>query len=354
MSIDSEVLNSKPVHLLCDMYAAEYKSQSLAHMRDPAPSILNALGACAGFAAQVAVWHELVLPAKRNPGDFLVYLTTKSHETFFFGEAINQFLFSATRDRVSFLSLAAATLSNASELLDIRELTGHVARSVGQESFGRPRVPPSVDLPELPRIALTRTWGKATRILQGHRHAEWPALLGAAAYNIVNSNRRFLAPPVAFKILLEAAVPMSKLDPATVEQSGVPTPSLANWSWRALRPENNQEIVTEVHAAMPAHPSKLSAPPLVIGQPKIAFLNLCGASCEATAAEDQAKIGGLFQGNVEVATFPVPTCDVLCPLLRFRAIGQDRRTGIVSSQPDPGKQGPRGCHRIGGPAVAHF
>jgi len=50
--------------------------------------MLNALGACAGFAAQVAVWRELVLPTKRNPGDFLVYVS-KSHDLFFFGEAIN-------------------------------------------------------------------------------------------------------------------------------------------------------------------------------------------------------------------------------------------------------------------------
>jgi hypothetical protein len=154
MSIDAEVLNSRPVDLLCGMYAAEYSSQSLASMRDPAPSMLNALGACAGFAAQVAVWRELVLPTSRNPGDFLVYVTMKSHEILFFGEAINQFLFSTMPDRLSFLSLAAGTLSNASELLDIGELAAHVARSVSTESFGRPRVPPVVDLPGLPLAQL--------------------------------------------------------------------------------------------------------------------------------------------------------------------------------------------------------
>jgi hypothetical protein len=83
MSIDAEVLNSESVDMLCGMYATEYTSQSLVRMRDPVPSMLNALGACAGFAAQVAVWRTLVLPTGRNPGDFFVYVgnRTKSYST---------------------------------------------------------------------------------------------------------------------------------------------------------------------------------------------------------------------------------------------------------------------------------
>jgi hypothetical protein len=159
MSIDAEVLNSEPAHLLSSMYATEYPPRSLPRERSPVPSMLNALGACAGFAAQVAVWRELVLPTKRNPGDFFVYAITKSRETFFFGEAINLFLSSMMPDRMSFLSLAATGVSNVSELLDIGELATHVSRTLGTEAFGRPRVPPSVKVPELPRGA--RTWGKA-------------------------------------------------------------------------------------------------------------------------------------------------------------------------------------------------
>jgi hypothetical protein len=85
MSIDADVLNSEPAHLLSSMYATEYPPQSLPREPSPVPSMLNALGACAGFAAQVAVWRELVLPTKRNPGEFFVYAITKSRETFFFG-----------------------------------------------------------------------------------------------------------------------------------------------------------------------------------------------------------------------------------------------------------------------------
>ena len=311
MSIDAEVLNSEPAHLLSSMYATEYPPQSLLRERSPVPSMLNAVGACAGFAAQVAVWRELVLPTERNPGDFFVYAITKSRETFFFGEAINLFLSSMMPDRVSFLSLAATGLSNVSELLDIGELASHVSRTLGTDAFGRPRVPPSVKVPELPRGALTRTWGRAAHVLRDCRPAEWPALLGAAAYNIVRANRKQLAPPLALRVLFEAAVPMSKVNPASVAQSGVPPPILTEWSMRAVRPDSAREILSEVRHAMPVMPSESSTEGRVIAEPRIAFLNLAGESCKAMIAEDRAEIGGLFHGKVEVATAPAPTCDVL-------------------------------------------
>jgi hypothetical protein len=79
---------------------------------------------------------------------------------------------------------------------------------------------------------------------------------------------------------------------------------------RALRPENNQTIVAEVRAVMPAMPAGIATQPPVIDQPRIAFVNLAGTSCATIAAEDRAVIGELFGRNVQVTTVPVP-CDVL-------------------------------------------
>ncbi len=285
------------------------------------------MGACAGFAAQVAVWRELILPRNRNPGDFLVgFATPQSSEILCFGEAINQFLFSTGRDRLSFLSLAAVGLTNASQLPDIGELLRHVSQSIGTDSFGTPRVLPVVKLSELPRAALARTWGKTAQILESSRPSEWPALLGATVHTVTRANRKLLAPQIALKIALEAAAPMSKLNPATVESSGVPAPSFVNWSQRALLPENNQAIVAEVRAAMPAMPVWGATTPLVIDDPEIAFVNLAGESCAAIAAEDRAVIGELFGRNVQVATVPV-SCDVLFLYCSFKSSG-----GIVGQQ----------------------
>lgn len=321
MGIDADVMRSQPVRLLCDMYAAEYGSAPNGSASTQVPAILNAVGACAGFAAQIAVWRELVLPKKRNPGDFLVYATTKSHDIFFFGEAINQFLFSTAPDRLSFLSLPAGTLPNASELPNIGELMGHVTRSIGSDDFGRPRVPPSIDLPELPRTALARTWHKTMQILNARPPPEWPALLGAVAYIVIDANRRSLVPAVGVQILLEAAGPMSKVNPATVAHSGVPAPSFAKWSMRALKPENNQTIVAEVRAAMPTRPPRIAAPPVIIDHPMIAFLNLAGTGCTTIAAEDRTLIGELFGRNAQVTTVPVQ-CDVMFLYCSFEPSGK--------------------------------
>jgi hypothetical protein len=139
MTIDRDFISSQVVQSLCQMYAAEYTPQSLFFQKTASiPAMLNAVGACAGFAAQVAVWRELVLPRNKNPGEFLVYANTKSKETFFLGEAINQFLFATPPDRLSFLSVAGAALSSPSELLDIAELARHVGRSLGTEGLDGP------------------------------------------------------------------------------------------------------------------------------------------------------------------------------------------------------------------------
>jgi hypothetical protein len=147
-------------------------------------------------------------------------------------------------------------------------------------------------------------------------------VLGAVALNIIGTNRKALAPPVAIRILLEAAVPISRLDPATVEQSGVRIRSVTEWSMRALQPEHQQEIVAEVRRAMPARPQTRSVSPSAISQPTIAFLNLCGGNCEAIVAQDQAEIGALFQGRVQKASATAPRCDVLFLYCELDATGK--------------------------------
>jgi hypothetical protein len=211
---------------------------------------------------------------------------------------------------MSFLTLAAATLSNATELPDIPELARHVVDSIGKQTFGHPRVPGSVALPELPRAALSRTWGEVAQILSRCRAAEWPALLGAAAYNLVSANRRTVPPPVALKVLLEAAVPMSRLDPATVEQSGIPAPLLTGWNMRAFRAEGQPVILARVRDVMPMRPERISGKQPVLTQPKIAFLIMAGPGWDVMIGKDSDEIGGLFHGRVQVTTL-VPDCDIL-------------------------------------------
>jgi hypothetical protein len=309
MSIDQNVLNSEPVNLLGRMYADEYAARSGAP--DQIPSMLNAVGACAGFAAQIAVWRELISPALRDPGDFLILATTKSGSNYLFGDSLNLFLFATMADRLSFLSLAAGSLRNASELPDLGELARHVATSIGSDQFGHPRLPSGIHVPELPHAALTKTWKKAARILQNcrdFRAGEWPALLGAVAKNLIDANPEVF-PASAVKILLEAAVPISKLDPAMVEDSGIPAPKFSNWSHRAIRPENHREIVDEVRAVMPPMPPRILA--RAIADPIIGFANLAGEHYETIVSKDRISLGRLFPGRDRFTTTSIPKCNIL-------------------------------------------
>jgi hypothetical protein len=254
------LLNSEPVEALCRLYAAEYPGRAGEARVPHVPLMLNALGACAGFAAQVAVWRELILPQGRDPGEFLVHVTTTSNETFVLGEAVNLFLVVAMTDRLSFLGLAAANLASASELPDISELARHVAGTLGDPRFGHPRLPASIDVPELPRAGLAKTWANVALILEDRRAAEWPAFLGAAALHIVRASKASLPPPLALKVLLESAMPMSKLDPRTVEDAGFTVPPFGLWSQRALKPDQQPAITAEVRAVMPVQDPRPAAP----------------------------------------------------------------------------------------------
>jgi len=157
--------------------------------------------------------------------------------------------------------------------------------------------------------------------LRDHRPAEWPVLLGAAAYRMIYANRAQLPPPVAVRILLEAAVPMSKIDPATVAQSGIRMPPLTGWSMRAVQPDKQEPIMREVQSAMPVAPSVTATTPLAIAAPSIAFLNLGGPGFDAMAAKDQQEIGPLFGDKVQRATAPHLTCDVLFLYCAFEPSG---------------------------------
>ncbi|ODV40997.1 hypothetical protein AWV79_02450 [Cupriavidus sp. UYMMa02A] len=217
-----------------------------------------AIGACAGFSAQLAVWQALIQRLNRDPGDFLVHVNTKSNESFVYGESINQFLFVCPPDRLSFLSVAAGNLRSDQELPDIRELAAHVMRTVGTEEFGVPRYPAPDEIAELPRMALEKTFQIVAHYFQRDAYPteNWPALLGAIAFRIIDSKKHLLAPARAIRMLLESAVPMSKIDPSMVKgiNLGIDWRLADKWSSRARTIASVQaqaDLINEVRRAMP-------------------------------------------------------------------------------------------------------
>jgi hypothetical protein len=71
---------------------------------------------------------------------------------------------------------------------------------------------------KMPRAALEENWNLMQSELKVSRRepSEWPYDLAAAAQWQMVTGRESLALPLAASIVMEAAIPMSKIDPRTV------------------------------------------------------------------------------------------------------------------------------------------
>jgi hypothetical protein len=98
----------------------------------------------------------------------------------------------------------------------VTDIIRHCAATVGRDEFGIPRVP-DVHMPNLlPREAVSRFWPAARRKLAGKDPMSWPLHLAMAARSLIVSLKHAVRPDIAVQIVMEAAVPMSKIDPVSL------------------------------------------------------------------------------------------------------------------------------------------
>jgi hypothetical protein len=103
-------------------------------------------------------------------------------------------------------------------LPDIADIVGYAARTVGTATFGVPRLPAEHMPHQLPRVALQEHWALVREEFESSRRnpADWPYDLAYAGQWQMLTSRDRLGLPLAAKIIMEAAIPMSKVDPRTV------------------------------------------------------------------------------------------------------------------------------------------
>lgn len=185
-------------------------------------SVLCALGALAGYAAQQAIREVLVKPGKMTLDQAFVVIETRSGEVFFFGDLLNEIIV----DRHGFRGDGHASIwkvvsaggheAGAINLPDVTDVIKHCAATVGHEEFGLPRVP-DAHMPDiLPREAVSRFWAAARRKMAGTEPMSWPLHLATAAHTLIVALKDAIRPDIAVQIVMEAAVPMSKIDPVTL------------------------------------------------------------------------------------------------------------------------------------------
>lgn len=189
-------------------------------------SILCALGALAGYAAQQAIREQVVKPGKLTLDQAFVVIETRSGEVYFFGDLLNAIIVAKDGGKTGVRESGHASIwkivsdagyeAGAINLPDVMAVIKHCAATVGGPEFGIPRVPDAFMPLVLPREAVSRFWPAARHKLAGTEPMSWPLHLAMAAHKLIVDLKDTIRPDIAVQIVIEAAVPMSKIDPVTL------------------------------------------------------------------------------------------------------------------------------------------
>jgi hypothetical protein len=184
-------------------------------------TILTEIGALAGFAAQMSIRKSVIEPQQLDPSDVLAEIVTRNGEKFYFSDTLNWILFeNVTQPPYSIWAylLDVIQSNGRTRLPDIADIVGYAARTVGTDRFGVPRLSAEHMPHKLPRGALQEHWAPVREELEssGRSPADWPYDLAYAAQWQILTSRDRLGLPLAAKIVMEAAIPMSKVDPRSI------------------------------------------------------------------------------------------------------------------------------------------
>lgn len=194
-------------------------TKELRHADARCETILTAVGALAGFAAQHGIWEAVVKPGKMALQQAFVIVETRSGETYFFGDFLNNILATQKPQYLSVWKIVSATAKamGATELPDIVPMFKYCAETVGSPQFGFPNLPDGCTPSMLPRDALTRFWPQVLKMLRvGSDPLTCAVDVATAAEQLMLSMKDEIDPALAARIVMESAIPMSKVDPLTV------------------------------------------------------------------------------------------------------------------------------------------
>jgi hypothetical protein len=175
-------------------------------------SILGALGSLAGYSCQARVRAQARAQGLDEAALF-VRVEGVDGRVYFFGDALNKPL---AEDRYSVWGIAAggAQAAGCDDIPEPNEVFAHVARTVGSPEFGRPRLPEEHPMHDTPLNYVEAFWPKLfpmiSKFCPDPEH--WPILLGLAIQEIMSQGKNVLDPCLALKIVMECAVPMSKVN----------------------------------------------------------------------------------------------------------------------------------------------
>lgn len=178
-------------------------------------SLLCALGALAGYSCQANLRAQALEKGVPETAVFTV-VDTADGKKYFFGDPLNKVL-AESQYSVWSLAAGAAQQNGCSSLPDIAEIFGHVSKTVGGVEFGIPRIPDGHRPGDTPINYVKALWPKLLPTMKQfcQKPSEWPILFGLAVQETLDMSKGVIAPDLALKIIMESAIPMSKVDLAS-------------------------------------------------------------------------------------------------------------------------------------------
>ncbi len=178
-------------------------------------TLLTILGSLAGFSCQMSIREELARIGNAASARPFMVVTGADGKNYFFGDALNRPL-AESQWSVWSLAAGAAQHMGCEPLPDIKNIFEHVTQTVGGHRFGIPRVDEAHRASDLPINFVKTIWPKVLPVVEQFcdRPAEWPVLFGIAIQQALYLGKGIIEPHLALSIVMECAVPMSKIDPA--------------------------------------------------------------------------------------------------------------------------------------------
>jgi hypothetical protein len=178
-------------------------------------SLLCALGSLAGYACQANLRAQAQAKGLQETAAFQIVTTTDGRQ-YFFGDPLNNAL-AGSQYSVWGLAGGAAQHAGAKEFPDVNELFQHAASTVGGDQFGVPRIPENHRAGDRPINYLKALWPvlQPTVKLFCPTPVDWPILYGLAIQEAMDTAKTVIDPALAFRIVMESAIPMSKVDLAS-------------------------------------------------------------------------------------------------------------------------------------------
>lgn len=178
-------------------------------------SALAAIGSLAGFACPASVAANMNALG-RTPQQFgILVVETTDGNSYWYGDLINGPLVEGSASIWNLVHGMARHLGAKGSLPDAAEIMAHIARSIGTDAFGVPRLPAGHTPRDTPLRFVAQGWlaTGSFRDFYCVSPDEWPMLYALAAQQLMEQARATIPPEVAASILLECAAPMAKLDP---------------------------------------------------------------------------------------------------------------------------------------------